>query len=173
MKVLYKLRVISAFSFKILCVLHPLILDCHEPNRFQCDHLFYIAFCREIQVHKRPAFPLPDRTDIHLTVNTPCMSTCFHGYTNPKAFLQLTSVSRGGPEWRYTNKAYGNGTFEMKNIVSLSRHMGSRADTVTVLDKKYDAQIETRAVGERSSLGSGGSQGMIICKEIVLSVERS
>lgn len=93
---------------------------------------------------------------------------------NLKAFLQSLSANWGGADWGYTVKAYGNGTFEMKNMGS-SRGMASglHPEAITEMDRKYQTQIETRQVGERSSLGSGGSQDMIIRKETAFTVVRT
>ena len=94
---------------------------------------------------------------------------------NLKAFLQSLSASWGGADWGYTNKAYGNGTFEMRNMGSSSRPTASGAgiEQATDIDRKYEAQVRMRQHGERSSLGSNGSQDMIIRKETVWTVSRS
>lgn len=94
---------------------------------------------------------------------------------NLKAFLQSLSANWGGADWGYTVKAYGNGTFEMKNMGSSSRPMASEAgtETRTEMDRKFDAQVQVRPAGERSSLGSGGSQDMIIRKDTTWTVVRS
>lgn len=93
---------------------------------------------------------------------------------NLKAFLQSLSANWGGADWGYTGKAYGNGTFEMKSMGTQpkSQAMASAtgAERPTDMDQTYATQ---KQVGERSSLGSSGSQDMIIRKETVWSVVRS
>jgi hypothetical protein len=96
---------------------------------------------------------------------------------NLKAFLQSLSANWGGRDWGYTVKAYGNGTFELKSMGTNTRSHAMASvvgtETATDQDQKFETQIQTRRVGERSSLGSGGSQDMIIRKETVWTVVRS
>ena len=99
---------------------------------------------------------------------------------NLKAFLQSLSASWGeaGFGSGYTTKAYGNGTFEMTNMNS-AIPPASRAGAGGLYSTKghsdFETQVSTsrRNAGERSSLGSGGSQDLIIRKETAWTVERT
>lgn len=94
---------------------------------------------------------------------------------NLKAFLQSLSANWGGVDWGYTTKAYGNGTFELKNMNS-GRHGKSATESNGPFpgatgSKEHHNGGKTR--GESASLGSGGSQDLIIRKETAWTVERS
>ena len=97
---------------------------------------------------------------------------------NMKAFLQSLSASWGGAQFGYTTKAYGNGTFEMHNVGSTVPPTSQDATNATHSGRSlpgFKTHITTsgRPVGDRSSLGSGDSQDLIIRKETVFTVERS
>jgi hypothetical protein len=96
---------------------------------------------------------------------------------NLKAFLQSLSASWGEAGWGYTTKAYGNGTFEMNNMSSRAppdSGTGAKDSYSTKCDANFETQITTsrKITGERSSLGSGESQDLIIRKETAWTVER-
>lgn len=99
---------------------------------------------------------------------------------NLKAFLQSLSASWGeaGFGGGYTTKAYGNGTFEMHNLNSF-RPTASQStknnDYAAQNHTDYETQVTAarREAGERTSLGSGGSQDLIIRKETAWTVVRS
>jgi hypothetical protein len=97
---------------------------------------------------------------------------------NLKAFIQSLSASWGEAGWGYSTKAYGNGTFEMDHINS-SAPSASRTGMRDVYSAKayptHETQTSTsmRNTGERSSLGSGASQDLIIRKETTWIVERN
>ncbi|KAJ4294248.1 hypothetical protein N0V90_007938 [Kalmusia sp. IMI 367209] len=158
MKTTYKLRVIAAFCFRILVIFFSIV---HLKARINYTNM--------------PPSPFNIVTTLIWHQTLLAWSLISTTIPNLKAFLQSLSANWGGADWGYTVKAYGNGTFEMKNMGSSSRPMasGAHTETITDMDRKYDAQIQTRQVGERSSLGSGGSQDMIIRKETVFSVVRS
>ncbi|KAL1612384.1 hypothetical protein SLS60_000610 [Paraconiothyrium brasiliense] len=161
MKASYKLRVIAAFCFRILVIFFSIF---HLGARIK---------------YTDNAQPSPFNIVSTLTWHQTLLAWSLISTTIPnlKAFLHSLSANWGGADWGYTVKAYGNGTFEMKNMGtdSRSRAMASGAGTeaATDMDTKFETQIQTRQVGERSSLGSGGSQDMIIRKETVWTVVRS
>lgn len=156
MKTSYKLRVIVAFCFRILVII------------FSIFHL-------SARIKYTNAQPSPFNIVSTLIWHQTLLAWSLISTTIPnlKAFLQSLSANWGGSDWGYTVKAYGNGTFEMKSMSSRPMASGTGTETATDMDKKYGTQIETRHVGERSSLGSGGSQDMIIRKETVWTVVRS
>lgn len=99
---------------------------------------------------------------------------------NLKAFLQSLSANWGeaGFGSGYTTKAYGNGTFEMSNMNSQappsSRNgIGGHYSTKDLPDFETQVTTSRRLAGERSSLGSGESQDLIIRKETAWTVERT
>ncbi|KAF1975933.1 hypothetical protein BU23DRAFT_456954 [Bimuria novae-zelandiae CBS 107.79] len=163
MKTSYKLRVIVAFCFRILVIL------------FSIFHL--TARIRYTDRGQPSPFNIVSTLIWHQTLLA--WSLISTTIPNLKAFLQSLSANWGGADWGYTVKAYGNGTFEMKNMGSSSRPTasgmasGAGTETATYMDHKYDAQIHTRQAGERNSLGSSGSQDLIIHKETAWTVVRS
>lgn len=87
-----------------------------------------------------------------------------------KAFLQSLAAGWGEPDFGYTRRTYGDGTFELKNL--RSERSGSRVEGQPAI---HDCQPNASAMlsGERTSLGSSGSQDLIIRKETTFAVERT
>jgi hypothetical protein len=99
---------------------------------------------------------------------------------NLKAFLQSLSANWGEPDFGYTSrKNYGNGTYELKNLNSVrptvSRTMETSVPHPVQENSDFETQVYTSTGGAigRSSLGSGGSQDLIIRKETTWVVERT
>jgi hypothetical protein len=99
---------------------------------------------------------------------------------NLKAFLQSFSVNWGDAGFGSgsATKTYGNGTFEMNNLNSRVASASRSAANNLYSSRNppdFEAKITTsrRLPGERDSLGSGGSQDLIIRKETAWTVERS
>ncbi|KAF2441589.1 hypothetical protein P171DRAFT_446447 [Karstenula rhodostoma CBS 690.94] len=160
MKTGYKLRVIAAFCFRILVIVFSIV---HLSTRIKYT-----------DDQPSPINIVPTLIWHQALLAWSLISTTI---PNLKAFLQSLSATWGGADWGYTVKAYGNGTFEMKSMGTQSRSQAmasaSGTERATETDQKYETQIQTRQAGERSSLGSGGSQDMIIRKETVWTVVRS
>ncbi|KAF9738730.1 hypothetical protein PMIN06_011150 [Paraphaeosphaeria minitans] len=160
MKTSYKLRIVAAFCFRILVIIFSIL------------HL--VARIKYTDSQPSP-FNIVQPLIWHQTLLAWGLISAT--IPNLKAFLQSLSASWGGADWGYTVKAYGNGTFEMKSMGTQPRShaMASATGTenATEMDQKYETRIQTRRAGERSSLGSGGSQDMIIRKETVWTVVRS
>jgi len=99
---------------------------------------------------------------------------------NLKAFTQSLAARWGEGQglWGYTTKASGNGTYEMHNMsnnvppVTRKATLGKYSQGS---QKGFQTEITTseRVAAERDSLGSGGSQDLIIRKQTVFTVERS
>lgn len=177
MKAGYKLRVIAAFCFRILYVIVA-TLTCGTKELTRSRVIIFSIFHLSARIkYTDNAQPSPFNIVTTLIWLQTLLAWSLISTTIPnlKAFLQSLSANWGGADWGYTVKAYGNGTFEMKNMGSSSRPMasGTGTDGATDMDRKYEAQVQTRQIGERSSLGSGGSQDMIIRKETVWTVVRS
>ncbi|KAF2625636.1 hypothetical protein BU25DRAFT_388559 [Macroventuria anomochaeta] len=162
MKVETKLRVIAAFCFRLVVIaLSAVHLD------------LWISYSngQPSSLAVVPTFILQQTL----------MATSLISATIPnlKAFLQSLSASWGEAEFSsgYTTKAYGNGTFEMNNLNSHAPP-ASRTGMGDLYSAKshpdFETQVTTsqRIAGERSSLGSGESQDLIIRKETAWTVER-
>ncbi|KAF2203202.1 hypothetical protein GQ43DRAFT_279254 [Delitschia confertaspora ATCC 74209] len=156
MKTEFKLRVISAFSFRILVIVFSVLhLDAW------------------IKYTNAPASPFT-------VVPTLIWQQTLLGYTlvsatipNLKAFLQSLSTN-WGIDWGYSSNAYGtNGTFEMSNMKRSA--VGSHIEADIPFSRqpskaKFRTEVKS-TVRDHHSIGSHDSQDLIIRKDTHFVIE--
>ncbi|KAF2133572.1 hypothetical protein P153DRAFT_393382 [Dothidotthia symphoricarpi CBS 119687] len=96
---------------------------------------------------------------------------------NLKAFLQSLSANWGERDWSYATRIHGSGTFELENInASKPKQVvtGSRVTLSPQINPSFEIRASTVAEEcRRGSLGSGESQDLIIWKETAWTIERT
>lgn len=177
MKVKTKLRVITAFGFRLMSV-HQTRTVGHGLT--MSSVLALCAVHLKIWISYTRGTPSPFTIVPSLVWQQSFLTTSLVAATVPnlKAFLQSLSASWGGAQSGYTTTAYGNGTFEMADIGSaapLASRKGVQGISSSNGGRCFETQLTTtsHSAARRGSLGSGGSQDLIIRKETVFAVERS
>ncbi|KAF2121707.1 hypothetical protein BDV96DRAFT_218452 [Lophiotrema nucula] len=166
MKTSYKLRVIAAFCFRILIIVFSV--------------LYLNAW---ITYTNGP--PSPFRVQPVLLWQQVWLSWSLISTTIPnlKAFLQSLSTN-WGIDWGYSSNAYGThagGAYELGYLKSNNRNSAFRAESdVPYSNQPRGANIKTEITttirerpmsGENGSIGSGGSQDLIIRKNTLVEVQ--
>ncbi|ORY09607.1 hypothetical protein BCR34DRAFT_589210 [Clohesyomyces aquaticus] len=167
MRTSYKLRVVAAFCFRVAIII------------FSTMHLN--AWIKYTNGEPSPFLIVPVLIWQQTLLATSLITATI---PNLKAFLQSLSTN-WGIDWGYSTQPYGQGTYEMGNV-KRSGVTASRAESEIpysprsqVSGAKFKTEISTKArerpasVEHNSShsIGSGGSQDLIIRKETQWAVE--